>query len=101
MAMYDPPKPSAKLMVEIGMPTPLPTGPRPVKEAKPPVEDQVRDMIDCIEAGHDSRREWATLNKLYTSLNAEKKKTPRVKNLMKMIEPVLSKYGFHKVEDRG
>lgn len=101
MAIYDPPKPTVKLMVEIGMPAPLPTGPRPVqKEEKLPVEDQVREMLECIDSGHDSKLEWATINKLYASLMNEKKKTPRIKNLLKMIEPVLSKYGQHQVSEK-
>lgn len=60
------------------------------------VEDKVRDALECIESGYKSDVEWLMINRLYTSLQ-KAKQSPRVRNLRKMIEPVMAKYGYHKV----
>jgi hypothetical protein len=75
-----------------------PTKKYPVEARKTPLEDTIRECVDCIESGHDSVVEWKTLNKLYKELRA-RKKTPRVTNLIKMIEPTLQKYGLHGVSE--
>lgn len=58
------------------------------------VEDRVREAIELIESGHDSRVEWHMLVGLYRQL-ASRKKTERVRNLMSMIKPTLEKYGYY------
>lgn len=70
----------------------------PVKSRETGIEDDVREAIECIESGHDSVIEWKMINKLYKELRSMKK-TPRVDNLIKMIEPVMSKYGLHGVSE--
>lgn len=102
MAIYDPPKPTVKLMVEIGMPAPHPDGPRkmPEEPKKAPIEDQVRAALKKIDSHDESQLEWAMINKLYASLKKMNKKSPRVKNLLKMIEPVMAKYGQYQVAEK-
>ena len=65
---------------------------QPVKES---IEDQVHNMLELIDSNVDSRQEWLVINRLYESLTACKQ-TPRVQNLIKLIEPRLAKYGYHK-----
>jgi len=60
------------------------------QEASP--EEQVKQAIDMIDSGHDSTVEWKLLNRLARQLR--KKKDPRSKALMEMIDPVLMKYGM-------
>ena len=67
------------------------------RDPKMSLEEQVRDMIECIKtyAGeHD--KEWFYLRRLYKHLQSCKK-TEKVQNLMSMIEPILSEYGMHGV----
>ena len=85
-----------KISVALEMPSPS----APVPEAPPaptPIEDQVREALDCIESGEDSGREWAFINRTYKALTEMKKPSPRAKNLIEMIKPVLAHYGYHEV----
>lgn len=66
----------------------------PKQAPKQTLEQEVREMIDLIESGYESSIEWRALKGLYMSL-AKKKRTPRIDNLIKMMKPVLSKYGHH------
>jgi hypothetical protein len=61
------------------------------------LEEKVRDILLMIDAGgHDAHTEWEYIKKLYRKLQTSKQ-SPRVVNLREMIEPVLAKYGHHKV----
>lgn len=84
-----------QIMIEMGPPE----GPSKYPPREPPmsVEEQVRQAIDCIESGNDSYVEWKLLNKLADSLRNSKK--PRAVAIMKMIDPVMSKYGMHGVSE--
>lgn len=84
-----------QIMLEAGMPK---SAPQP-HDNKKSVEQQVKEAIDLVDTGYCSHVEWLLLNKLYKSLAARPKPTPRIKNLINMIEPVLAKYGFHGVSD--
>lgn len=55
------------------------------------LESKVKDMIDLIESGHNSSREWIALNKFYDSI--KDRKDQRSQDLIKMIQPTMSKYG--------
>lgn len=83
-----------RIMVETETPDPQTTrqAPSPVS-----IEEQVRDALDLIESGHESEVEWIMINKLYNDLCKMSKKSPRIENLISLIEPVLQKYGFHGV----
>lgn len=59
------------------------------------LESRVKDMIDCIESGHPSSREWIALNKFFGTLQG--RKDSRSKRLLAMIEPIMAKYGQHGV----
>lgn len=74
-----------------GAPEPTPRG--------IPLEEKVRDMIDCVESGEDSTTEWLTLNKLHGMLSERSDK--RSKALLKVIEPVMAKYGQYGVPVRS
>lgn len=60
------------------------------------IEDEVREALDLIESGNDSHVEWNMIRRLYREI-CKRKPTARIANLKEMIEPVLSKYGYHKV----
>lgn len=87
-----------KIMISVG--TPEPGKGAPVAEA-PSVEDQVKHALDCILSGYNSDVEWLLVNKLYKELKVQKKLTPRGQNIVKMIEPVLAKFGYHRVSSEG
>lgn len=80
-----------QLVLQLSMPEPGQTAERPAPLG---VEDQVRDLLECIDSGHDSGVEWLTIMKLHKDLLLMKK-TPRVVNLIRMIEPVLARYGYY------
>lgn len=82
----------SKLVVSIQMPDPGTVAPS--KEAIRTLEEEVRDSIALVESDRDSSIEWKALRKLACKLE-KAKQTPRVINLRKMIQPVLSKYGYH------
>lgn len=93
---------SIKVMLELPMPAPAPA---PVAQKKPestrvPLEDRVREALECIDSGHESGVEWAMINGLYRDLCKLKKPSPRAENIKEMIEPVLSKFGYHKVTSK-
>jgi len=90
---------SIKVMLELPMPAPQPVQVKKPesKVEKVPVEDKVREALECIDSGYESGVEWAMINRLYRDLKKLKKPTPRAENLMKMIEPVLAKFGYHEV----
>jgi len=66
---------------------------------KATIEEEVRQAVEMIESGHDSYVEWKLLNKLAKELRD--RKDPKSKNLMDMIDPVLSKYGMHGVSEES
>lgn len=63
------------------------------------LEQDVREALECIESGYDSTTEWKMINRLYKELKATPKKTKRIINILKMIEPVMAKYGLHGVAE--
>ena len=72
--------------------------PLPPEDKIASVEEEVKQAVEMIESGHDSLTEWKLLNKLCRELS--KRKDSRSKNLMKMIEPVMSKYGMHGTSEK-
>lgn len=72
--------------------------PGPIQHAeKLSIEDEIRDCLDCIMSGHDSKREWKVVNKVYRELKAKSNPSKRVQDLIAMIDPVLNKFGYHGV----
>lgn len=85
-------------------PPPAPAATHKVEE-KQTVEERVREAIEECESGRASRTEWIMLGRLRTSLlemqkKASKDKKERITNLLGMINPLLSKYGFHGVSPK-
>jgi hypothetical protein len=82
-----------KILVDIQMPE---TAEKTVVP-KLSVEQQVRDAIELIESGYDSIIEWKMIKRIYEDLmkRGPSRWNTRHRNLIKMIEPTLSKYGYH------
>jgi hypothetical protein len=78
-----------KVLIELG----------PSERDNPPemsIEEQVRHCIECIQTyAGDHAKEWSYLRSLYTDLAKAPKQTPRITNLRRMIEPILTEYGVH------
>ena len=86
-----------KVLVEIGMPEPdAASCAAPQAAPQQTIEERVRNALDLIESGYCSHTEWLMINRLYKGLQ-ERKGNPRAEALMRMIEPTLAKYGYHKV----
>lgn len=85
-----------RIMVDMSVPEPRKE--YTDKACKLPVEDQVRDALENVLSGHESHRDWIMLNKLYAYIKSKKSPNKRMQNIIKMIEPVLAKFGYHKVE---
>jgi predicted Mrr-cat superfamily restriction endonuclease len=85
---------SSGTVVSLKMPNP---GKEKAKHRTP--EECVRECIKLIESGYESNVEWKLLNRTYNKLK-KMRKTKRVRNLIAMIEPILSKHGQHGVAER-
>lgn len=59
------------------------------------LEDQVRACIQRIDDGTGTEVDLLLLKRLKTDLLKKDKKNPRVKNLLKMIEPTLRRFGYY------
>lgn len=81
------------IMIEAGTPGKEAALTKPEPKGKS-IEEEVRESIELIDSGRASSVEWRALRGLYDSL-VKMKQTDRIKNLRKMIKPVLSKYGYH------
>lgn len=66
---------------------------------KPSVEERVKHALELIDSGYKSDIQWIMINKLYKQLCEMKKPSERALNIKKMIEPVLAKFGYHKVAE--
>ena len=65
-----------------------------LKEAKPNLEDQVRACIQRIDDGTGTEVDFLLLKRLKSAL-LKKKPSPRVKNILEMIEPTLRRFGYY------
>lgn len=87
----------SRVSIQLAITHGAPTETNPAYCSPPPLEEEVRDLLLKIDTGgHDANMEWEYLKKIYGGLQ-NTKQTPRVRNLREMIEPVLAKYGHHKV----
>jgi len=69
--------------------------PEKTKASRKCIEDQVRERIEHIDNGCASHVDFLILKRLQESLKQRKEKNDRVKNLIKMIEPVMGKFGYY------
>ena len=65
------------------------------KKCCPSPEDQVRERIERIDSGCGSEVDFLVLRKFQEALKAKKPCTPRMKNLIEMIEPVMRRFGYY------
>lgn len=72
----------------------MPTSRKEVKQ-KPNLEDHVRACIQRIDDGTGTEVDFLVLKRLKCDLLKLKKKTDRVNNLLKMIEPTLRRFGYY------
>ena len=79
------------------MSMPHPSDPKQHQPAPLSVEDRIRDCLDTIMSGHESKREWKTVNRVYKHLKSKSNPNKRHTDLIRMIEPVLSHFGYHGV----
>lgn len=64
-------------------------------ERKPTIEQKVRDCIERIDNGCGTEVDFLTLKKLKAAIQAKPKLTPRMKNILDMVEPVIRKFGYY------
>lgn len=84
-----------ELLVKLNIPSPgCASTPEKPDKLVIPLEDEIHQMLEKIDSHHESNVEWRAIKRFYTDL-CKAKQTDRVKNLRKMIRPVLAKYGFH------
>jgi uncharacterized protein YqcC (DUF446 family) len=89
-----------KLLIKLDMPKPGQASKQPPEHPPLSVEEKVRQALELIDSGYCSNVHWIMINKLYKTLKS-KQSTPRIKNLIQMIEPALAKYGYHKTSSEG
>lgn len=73
----------------------MPMPPKEKCHRGPSIEDQVRHRIENIDSGSGCLQDFLVLKKLQESLRQKKPCTPRIQNLMDMIEPVMRKFGYY------
>lgn len=81
---------SSKIGISIQLQMPAAGG----TKSQPNLEDQVRACIQRIDDGTGTQVDFLLLKRLKTAL-LKKKSSPRVKNLLDMIEPTLRRFGYY------
>lgn len=82
---------SSKVGISIRLEMPAAGG---TTRPKPNIEDQVRACIQRIDDGTGTEVDFLMLKRLKAAL-LKKERTPRVKNLLEMIEPTLRRFGYY------
>lgn len=83
------------VIIKLQMPEPGHKSQSVQKKPETSIEQDVSAMLWETESDGDSAVSWKALIKLYKQLESIKKPTPQQLNIMKMIHPALSKYGYH------
>lgn len=78
------------LLIKLAIPEPGKSQP----EEEMSLEEEVRESIKLAESDTASTIEWKALRQLYKHL-CKQKQTPEIRNVRKLLKPVLSKYGYH------
>lgn len=65
------------------------------RERMPSVEDRVRKCIERIDNGCGTEVDFLTLKKLKAAIQSRKKITPRMKNILDMMEPTIQRFGYY------
>jgi hypothetical protein len=61
----------------------------------PSVEEKVRNCIERIDNGCGTEVDFLTLKKLKAAIQSRDKITPRMKNILDMMEPVIQRFGYY------
>ena len=61
-------------------------------DCKPTLEQKVKDAILIVDSHHDCPSEWDYIQRVWDKL-VTLKETPRIRNILDMIHPVMAKYG--------
>lgn len=69
--------------------------PRQRRERRPSIEEKVRDCIERIDNGCGTEVDFLTLKKLKAAIQSKPKLTPRMKNILDMVEPVIRRFGYY------
>lgn len=64
-------------------------------ERRPTIEQKVRDCIERIDNGCGTEVDFLTLKKLKAAIQSKPKLTPRMKNILDMVEPVIRRFGYY------
>lgn len=65
------------------------------RERRPTIEQKVRDCIERIDNGCGTEVDFLTLKKLKAAIQSKPKLTPRMKNILDMVEPVIRRFGYY------
>lgn len=81
--------------VSISVMLQMPSEPSSQKTSRPNLEDQVRACIQRIDDGTGTEVDFLVLKRLKTALLKKDTKSPRIQNLLQMIEPTLRRFGYY------
>lgn len=81
--------------VSISLTLQMPSGQSASQSARPNIEDQVRACIQRIDDGTGTEVDFLLLKRLKADLLKRKAKSPRIENLLQMIEPTLRRFGYY------
>ena len=89
--MGSPSKGQIRISLLLQTQPPETSAPRP-DECKTTLEQNVKDAILMVDSHHDCPMEWDYIQRVWDKLQTIKE-TPRIRNLLDMIHPVMAKYG--------
>lgn len=90
----------AKIQIMMEMDPPAAAAPDEQAPSKPTPEEQVRELLNCVERGNtNNTQDWLTLSKIYNELCSMDKPSSRAQALIKLIEPIMHKYGYFEVAE--
>jgi len=58
------------------------------------IEQRVRELLEDIDSGHPSAQQWEQVRRLFNKLACKPKLSKRAENLLRMMEPIIEKYGM-------
>jgi hypothetical protein len=93
--MSDDSRKATKIGVSVMIHQPPPPKKEHPEERRPSVEDKVRDCIERIDNGCGTEVDFLTLKKLKAAIQSRPKQTPRMVNLVKMIDPIMRRFGYY------
>jgi len=74
-----------------------PGAPKDIKPEykQPSTEERVKEAIERCESGYDSDVDWEFIRRVNNTLMKIKNRTPKQTALLKLMKPVIAKYGQH------